>query len=106
MWELNSCFQINGTPRATFETEHEAEIYALANEHYVGDFPWPCDRCGKFHLYRPEWLFDNRVAQIRRGGDEILSPPVGDQESCLDWLRRNLQSGDELLHIASREFLL
>jgi len=96
----------DGKPRAAFDTEEEAEAFSLRNENYVGDLPWRCVKCGKVHLYRPDWLLPNRVAQIRRG-DEVLTSPVGDQDSCMGWLRENFRpnSGDEFLHIASRELV-
>jgi hypothetical protein len=99
------CLRLNGTPRATFDTEVEAEAFSLTNANYIGDIPWRCDRCGKVHLYRPVWLLPNRIAEIRRG-DEILCSPVGDQDFVNEWLRRNLSSGDEFIQIRSTEWVI
>ena len=101
------CLRLNGTPRAAFDTIPEAEAFALTNVNYVGDVAYNCLRCKRVHLARPVWLLPNRVAEIRRGG-EILSSPVGDQDSCVEWLRKHFRPdlGDEFIQIRSIELVL
>jgi hypothetical protein len=98
------CLRLDGAPRAAFDSFEEAEAFSLTHENYVGDVPYNCMQCKRVHLARPAWLLPNRVAEIRRG-DEILSSPVGDQDSCIAWIRQTLRPdlGDEILHIRSRE---
>jgi hypothetical protein len=97
----------DGKPRGHWRTEEEAGAFALTDENYVGNIPWRCEKCGWFHLYVPMWLLPNRVAEIRRG-EEILSSPVGDQDSCLAWLRETFRPelGDEFIQIRRTELVL
>lgn len=54
----NHCLRRSGTERAWFLTREEAEHFAAnpANPIYHGDIPHPCQKCGMYHLSKPEWL--------------------------------------------------
>jgi hypothetical protein len=56
--KTNHCLRRNGTQRAWFLTREEAEHFAAnpANPIYHGDIPHPCQKCGMYHLSKPEWL--------------------------------------------------
>lgn len=61
---MNSpCKRSNGTTRAYFQTEYEAEQFAAdpANTTYHGDIAHRCAKCGWFHLSRAEWLVPERL---------------------------------------------
>ena len=52
------CKRSDGTNRAWFHTNEEADAFALdpANVNYHGDITTFCGACGFFHLSRPDWL--------------------------------------------------
>jgi hypothetical protein len=53
------CKRRNGTYRAHFRTQAQAEAFARdpANHPvYLGDIAHACAKCGFFHLSKPEWL--------------------------------------------------
>jgi hypothetical protein len=54
----NRCLRRSGTERAWFLCKEEAEHFAAnpANPIYHGDIPHPCQKCGMYHLLKPEWL--------------------------------------------------
>lgn len=102
---MKPCLRLDGKPRAAFDTTAEAEAFALKTEDYVGDLAYECQTCRRIHLARPAWLLPNRIAEIRRG-TQILSSPVGDQDSCVEWLKQNLRGGDVVSVIRSTDLVL
>jgi hypothetical protein len=52
------CRRFNGSRRAWFLSQEDAEAFALdpANSAYKGDIAHLCDKCGYWHLSRLEWL--------------------------------------------------
>jgi hypothetical protein len=101
----DTCLRLDGTVRVAFDSFESAEAFALTTVGYVGDVPYNCLQCRRVHLARPLWLLPNRVAVIERG-IELVTSPVGDQDACIEWLRRNLRGGDKILCIRSVELML
>ena len=55
---MTNCRRSNGTLRAWFHSREEAEAFEAdpANVAYHGDVAHLCDKCGRWHLSRREWL--------------------------------------------------
>lgn len=56
------CRRIDGTVRAWFLSQKEAEAFEQDPAHpsYHGDIAHLCQHCGYWHLSRPEWLLAER----------------------------------------------
>jgi len=65
--QVEPCRRKSGEFRAHFLTRDEAERFAKdpANVTYRGDVAHACNRCGYFHLSRPEWLLETMPTASR-----------------------------------------
>lgn len=65
-FELPHCKRSDGTLRAWFKTYEEAVKFSedAANTDYHGDVAHFCDKCGWFHLSKPEWLTGTPIRKV------------------------------------------
>lgn len=56
--DADDCLRDNGTMRSCFNSRAEAEAFGQdpMNVSYHGDVANLCQRCGYWHLSKPEWL--------------------------------------------------
>jgi hypothetical protein len=64
---LEPCRRPSGTYRAHFPGKEAAEAFAAdsRNTNYDGDIAHHCEKCGRWHLSRVEWLVPEFARRMR-----------------------------------------